>query len=291
MPPSTSGGAAGGLLPLADRTAVIVATYNWPEALELVVWGLAVQTRRPARVIIADDGSGPTTRECIERLARETGLDLVHVWHEDRGFRKSEILNRAVVAATEDYLIFTDGDVIPRDDFVATHLEYARPDRFLVGMTVRLPADVSARITPAVVQAGQATDLRWLRAQGFRAGRYALRFSRRRWWNTLLDALTPTPPRWRGGNASTWREHIIAVNGFDMEMGYGGQDAELGDRLENIGVRPVRLRFRTPTVHLHHERPWRDPAMVRSNREHRHRVREGATHRARAGIAELQGQA
>lgn len=271
-----------------ENTAVIVATYNWPQALELVVWGYAVQTVRPGRVIIADDGSGPETLACIERLRAETGLDLVHVWHEDRGFRKSEILNRAVLAAHEDYLIFTDGDVIPRDDFVATHLAYARADRFLVGMTVRLPADVSARITPDIVRAGLATDLAWLRSQGFRPGRYALRFSRRRWWNTVLDAVTTTPARWRGGNASTWREHIVAVNGFDMEMGYGGQDAELGDRLENIGVRPMRLRFRTPTVHLYHDRPWRDPAMVRANRDHRHKVRAGTTRRARAGIAELQ---
>ena len=48
-------------------------------------------------------------------LLCETGPDIEHVWHEDRGFRKCEILNRAILAASADYLIFTDGDTIPAD--------------------------------------------------------------------------------------------------------------------------------------------------------------------------------
>lgn len=272
---------------MTPDAAVIIATYNWPRALELVLWGYAVQSVRPARVIVADDGSGPDTGALVERMRGETGLDLLHVWHEDHGFRKSEILNRAVLAAREPYLLFTDGDVIPRDDLVAMHVRHAERRSFLVGMTVRLPADISGRLTPEDVRAGRATDLAWLRRQGFRPGRHALRFARREGWNALLDALTPTPPRWRGGNSSAWREHILAVNGFDMEMGYGGQDAEIGDRLENLGIRPKRLRFRTCTVHLDHERPWRDPETMRRNREHRHAVRSGTATRARAGIGEL----
>jgi glycosyltransferase involved in cell wall biosynthesis len=266
---------------------VVIATYNWPQALELVLWGYAVQTHRPAEVVIADDGSGPATRALIERMRVETGLPLRHVWHEDRGFRKSEILNRALLAAETDYLIFTDGDVIPRDDFVATHVRYAAPGRYLCGMTVRLPPGVSARITPDDVRAGRATELGWLRQQGFRPGRHALRFSRRRWWNTVLDALTPTPARWRGGNSSTWRAYLLAVNGFDMEMGYGGQDAEIGERLDNLGIRPRRIRFRAVSVHLYHERPWRDDAVVEANRAHRVQVRARGVTRARRGIAEL----
>lgn len=266
---------------------MIIATYDWPRALELALWGYAVQTTRRFQVIVADDGSGPETRALIERMRTETGLDLVHVWHPDTGFRKSEILNRAILVAERDYLIFTDGDLIPRDDFVATHLRLARRGTYLAGMTVRLPEAVSAAITPEVVRAGHATDLAWLKARGFRPGRHALRFSRRGWFNALMDRVTPTPPRWRGGNASAWREDLVAVNGFDMEMGYGGQDAEIGDRLDNLGIQPVRIRFRAPTVHLWHERPWRDEAGFQRNTAHRHQVRAGGVTRARTGLAEL----
>jgi len=270
------------------EAAVIIATYNWPRALELALWGFAAQSVRGFEVIVADDGSGPDTAALVARMRPATGLTIQHVWHPDRGFRKSEILNRAIAAAEREYLIFTDGDLIPRDDFVATHLRLARRGAYLAGMTVRLPAPVSEAITPEDVRDGRATDLRWLRARGLRPGRHVMRFSRRRWWNTLMDRLTPTPARWRGGNASAWRDDLVAVNGFEMSMGYGGQDAEIGDRLDNRGVRPIRVRFRAPTVHLYHERPWRDAEEMRRNREHRLRVRASGTTRAIRGLAELE---
>jgi glycosyltransferase involved in cell wall biosynthesis len=270
------------------ESAVIIATYNWPRALELALWGLAGQTDRRFRVVVADDGSGPETAALLDRMRGETGLDITHVWHEDRGFRKSEILNRAILATEADYLVFTDGDLIPRDDFVATHHRLAQRGRYLVGMTVRLPEHLSARISADDVRAGRATDLPWLRAQGFRPGRHAMRFSRSWRFNTIMDHVTTTPPRWRGGNASAWRDDLVTVNGFEMQMGYGGQDAEIGDRLDNLGVRPLRVRFRAPTVHLWHERPWRDEAMVQQNREHRQEVRASGATRARMGLAEVQ---
>lgn len=268
--------------------AVILSTYNWPRALELSLWGYAVQSHPGFSVTIADDGSGPETRALVERIAAETGLRIRHVWQEDRGFRKSEILNRAIASTDCEYLIFSDGDTIPRRDFVEVHAEHAEAGRFLAGGYVKLPADVSRRITVHDVRTGRATDLAWLRRHGFRPGRRNLRFPRSRAWATLLDHLTPTARRWHGNNASTWREHLLEVNGFDMDMGYGGQDAALGDRLENLGVRPKRIRYRAPTVHLDHDRPWRDPAGVQRNVEIRQRIRRTGEVRAPRGIAELE---
>ncbi|MDZ4674666.1 MAG: glycosyltransferase [Gemmatimonadota bacterium] len=269
------------------EAAVIIATYNWPAALELALLGFARQTDRRFRVVVADDGSSPETRATIDRVRSETSIEIGHVWHPDQGFRKSEILNRAIVASPEPYLIFTDGDLIPRDDFVSTHLSLARPGRYLAGMTVRLPEAVSTAITPAVVRAGSATDLGWLRGQGFAPGRHRFRFSRNWRFNSVMDRITTTPARWRGGNASAWREDLLKVDGFDMEMGYGGQDAEIGDRLDNLGLRAVRVRFRAPTVHLWHQRPWRDEEGFRQNTVHRHHVRATGTTRARSGISAL----
>src|SRR6476619_1563465 len=113
------------------RVSVIITTYNQPEQLEKVMWGYAGQRGAKFELIIADDGSSPATTEVIDRVAAQSGLDVLHIWHEDSGFRKTEILNRAIVAAQEEYLIFSDGDCIPRDDFVATHARLARPGCFL----------------------------------------------------------------------------------------------------------------------------------------------------------------
>ena len=269
------------------RVAVILATYNQPRWLEKVLWGYAVQTHRDFTVVIADDGSGPETAEVIERVRRDAGLDIQHVWHEDRGFRKSEILNRAIVAANADYLIFSDGDCIPREDLVAVHVRFAAPGRFLSGGYLKLPAAVSERITIDDIRAGRVSDMSWLRAAGWNPGHRALRLTRSPALAALLDAITPTSPTWNGHNASTWRAAIVEANGFDLDMPYGGQDRALGERLVNLGLRGRQIRHRAPCMHLDHGRPYRDQAKIEANLAIRSRIKRNHETRARLGIAEL----
>ncbi len=119
------------------RISVIISTYNSPEWLEKVLWGYAAQTDHQFEILIADDGSHDATRRRIDSLRTPTQLTIQHVWHEDRGFRKCTILNRAIDAATGDYLIFSDGDCIPRADFIATHRRLAQPGRFCPVVTLK----------------------------------------------------------------------------------------------------------------------------------------------------------
>ncbi|HEX8694976.1 MAG TPA: glycosyltransferase [Longimicrobium sp.] len=269
------------------RISVVVSTYEKPAFLERVLWGYAVQSDRDFELVVADDGSGPETAELIRRMRREAGLELLHVWHEDRGFRKSEILNRAIVAAAGDYLVFTDGDCIPRRDLVHVHRKLARPGRYLAGGYLKLPQIVSERIGVDDVVSGRVADLGWLRAQGWRPGRRALRLVRSRPLAAFFDRLTPTAAHFHGNNASTWREALLAVNGFEGEMGYGGLDRALGYRLENAGVKGVQVRHRAVALHLHHDRPYRRPEVVARNREILAAIRREGLVRARRGIAEL----
>lgn len=267
--------------------SVIFTTYNSPRALELVLWGFAAQSRRDAQIVVADDGSGDETRAVIGRLHDQTGLEILHVWHPDQGFRKTEILDRAILAARGDYLIFTDGDCIPRRDFVETHGALAEPGRFLSGGYLKLPREVSEAITPDDVRSGRVADPRWLRSAGWKPGRRALRLTGIRPLATLLDVATPTKPTWNGHNASCWREDLVRVNGYDLEMAYGGLDRAVGECLENAGVRGKQLRHRAPVLHLHHERPYVDPEKWRHNRELRRRIRREGVTRAPRGLAEL----
>jgi glycosyltransferase involved in cell wall biosynthesis len=269
------------------RVSVVLSTYNQPRWLEKALWGYAAQRCPDFELLIADDGSGPETADVIERLRVRSGLRLVHVWHEDRGFRKTEILNRAVLAAGGDYLIFSDGDCIPHPDFVATHARLARPRRFLSGGYLKLPVSVSERITEDDVRSARAFYPSWLRGQGWRAGRRTLRLPRSVAVATLLDGLTPTRATWNGHNASTWREAIVAVNGFDLEMGYGGEDRALGERLVNLGFRGRGVRFRAPCLHLDHPRPYADPDVISANRRVREEIRRSHDVRTQRGLAEV----
>ncbi len=260
------------------RVSVIISTYNQPAWLEKVLWGYSAQTHRDFEVLIADDGSGLETRAAVERMRRETGLTIRHVWHEDLGFRKCAILNRAICEATGNYLIFTDGDCIPRRDFVAIHAAFAQPGYLLSGGAVRLSLKLSQQITRDDILSGRALDVRWLRAQGIPRSRKLWKLAAGTRWGAVCARLNPTRPTWNGGNASTWKSALVAVNGFNENMQYGGEDRELGERLVNFGVRAKCLRYRAVCVHLEHSRRYVSEDGVRRNLEIRKEIRRsGAT--------------
>ncbi len=264
---------------------VVLATYEQPRYLSLVLEAYACQERRPDEIIVADDGSGPETARVIEESASRFGLPLLHLWQPDRGFRKTLILNRAVRAASAEYLIFSDGDCLPRRDFVKVHAELARSGRFLAGSAVRLGPEVSRSLGVDDVRTGRFASLRWLRGQGERPGRRALRFVPRP-MGALLDFLSPTRATWSGGNASVARQEIVRVNGFDLDLGYGGEDRIFGERLRNAGVRGVQIRHRALLVHLDHGRPYRDPEQVRRQKNLRRAIQGGGGIRASQGLQE-----
>ena len=268
-----------------EQVSVVLSTYEQPRSLALALRGYARQTLSDFEVIVADDGSGPETASVVRRAA-DQGLDVRHVWHEDRGFRKTESLNRAIVAAHGAYLIFSDGDCIPREDFVATHIRLAEPDRFLSGGYLKLPESVTRAVDETAIDTGQAFDASWLRRKGYRPGRRALRLTRSLMLAHALDAITPTRPSWNGHSASTSKEHLLSVNGFDLDMGWGGLDRAVGERLENAGVRGKQIRHRAVCVHLHHERPYKDPAATKANRAIRDRIRRHRETRAPRGLQE-----
>jgi glycosyltransferase involved in cell wall biosynthesis len=269
------------------RISVVLSTYNRAWDLERVLWGYAAQRDRDFQVVVADDGSGPDTAALVCRMRRESGLRLVHVRHDDRGFRKTEILNRAVAAAAGDYLLFSDGDCIPRPDLVAVHRAMARPGRFLSGGYLKLPRALSDAITVDDVVSGRVWSQRWLRAGGWRPGRRALRLLPWAGPARLLDAVTPTAALFPGNNASVWREAVERVNGFDLGAGYGSEDKMLAYRLMNAGLRGVQLRHRAVCLHLDHDRPYRDRAVERRNRALLAGLRRDGVVRAAAGLAEM----
>jgi glycosyltransferase involved in cell wall biosynthesis len=269
------------------RLSVIVSTYDRPAFLEKVLRAYSAQSDKDFELVVADDGSGPSTSEVIARARAERNLSIVHVWHADNGFRKSLILNRAIEAASGEYLIFTDGDCIPREDLVATHRRLAERGRYVAGGYIKLPQTISETITPDDIDSGRVTDLAWLKSKGWKPGRRAFRLTRSPFIARLFDAITPTAADFQGNNASTWREALYAVNGFESEMGYGGLDQALGYRLQNAGIKGMQARHRAVTMHLYHDRPYRDVEVIARNRAIMKRIRSDGESRARTGLAEL----
>lgn len=248
------------------KVSVIISTYNSPEWLEKVLWGYECQNYANFELLIADDGSAAPTKTVIERFKSASSLHIRHVWHADEGFQKSKILNRAILASKGDYLIFSDGDCIPRKDFVEVHVQQAQPGYFLSGGYVKLPMETSKAINRQAVFSGNAFDVQWLRAHGYKKCFKQLKLCSSGWKERVLNALTTCKATWNGHNSSGWKSDLVSVNGFNEDMQYGGQDRELGERLKNKGIRSIQIRYSAICIHLDHKRGYATASSIEKNR-------------------------
>lgn len=266
------------------KASVIMSTYNSEEWLEKVIWGFSVQSELDFEIVIADDGSGPKTRELLDRLRPMIPMPLIHVWQEDNGFQKSQILNKAIVASNSDYLIFTDGDCIPRKDFVETHLKHREKGYFLSGGYFMLPMNISQAISKDDIIYQRCFDIEWLISEGLPKSFKNNKLTAAGLLAKFLNFITPTKATWNGHNASGWKEDLVFINGFNQEMQYGGQDRELGERLFNKGLKAKQIRYSAIVIHLDHARGYVNEATWKKNFAIRESTRKNKVVRTPVGI-------
>lgn len=247
------------------KISVIVSTYNAEKWLEKVLIGYSCQTYSDFEVIIADDGSRDSTRALIEKYAANYPVPLRHLWHEDQGYRRQEILNVAIVEAKNEYILMTDGDCIPRKDFVEVHAKNAQRGRFLSGGYCKLSMKVSEEITEEDILSENCFDVKWLKSKDKLGFSQTLKLSSDGVLGTILDTVTPTNPSFNNCNSSAFRDDMIAINGYDERMKYGGPDREFGERLENNGIKGMQIRHKAICLHLDHARGYKTPESLAAN--------------------------
>ncbi|HXK75492.1 MAG TPA: glycosyltransferase family 2 protein [Bacteroidaceae bacterium] len=264
--------------------SVILTTYNHPIWLEKVLWGYEAQTTHDFEIVIADDGSRDDTRDTIARMQSLVSYPIQHIWHKDDGFQKCVIMNKSILASKADYLLFSDGDCIPREDYIAMHLSQREPGRFLSCGYYKLDLELSKAITKENILNGDCFDLSWLKAHGLPSTFKNNKFTRQSWKVKLLNAITTTKPTWNGHGASTWKKHVLETNGFDERMQYGGQDREFGERLENMGIHGKQVRYSSTVLHLDHGRGYATPESIAKNKAIRKQTRTQGVQRTPYGI-------
>lgn len=270
------------------KVSVIITTYNEPEWLRKVIWGYELQTHKEFELIIADDGSGEETRSIINEFKNSSSITIKHIWHPDNGYRKCTILNKAILASESNYLIFSDGDCIPRKDFVETHVKHSKPGYFLSGGAVRLPMNLSHKITQDNIASLSAFSLEWLQNNGLPKSIKSLKLTQDLNIAKIMNFITPAKATWNGGNSSGWKKDILSVNGFNEDLHYGGQDREFGERLVNIGVKSKQIRYSAVCLHLDHKRPYKTTESIRKNKTIRRIVRKTKNALTMNGIIKLE---
>ncbi len=231
---------------------IVMAAYNNTRDMRLVFDGYCQQTWKDFSLCVADDGSGPEVVELVEAY-RTKGLNIRHCWHEDKGFRRAEILNKGIESSTADYLVFTDNDCIPSRHFVEDHVQAAERGKFVVGRRVDLYSPVSDRLRSYDLSVARLERPLWLIYQsavkGLKRPEMALRppgFLSRLWSRKVMPAV--------GANMAVWRDDLLMVNGFDADyQGYGMEETDLEWRLLASAVESKSLLGRAALFHLYHE--------------------------------------
>jgi glycosyltransferase involved in cell wall biosynthesis len=229
------------------QCSLIITTFNWPEALSLVLLSVESQTTHPDEIIIADDGSNKDTKITIENFSKNSLIPIIHSWQNDKGFRLSKSRNRAIAKAKFEYIIVIDGDMILNKNFIKDHKKFAMKNTYLQGSRVLLQPAFSNNV---------------LKNKFFNKPSFFSNDSKNKFNIIRFPILTlvlsikknQNLNRIRGCNFSLFKEDIIKVNGFNEEFKtWGKEDSEFVQRLFNNGVFRRNLKFSGIQYHLFHK--------------------------------------
>ena len=234
--------------------SILLATYNWPQALKLCLESLATQTDNHFEIIIADDGSTQETKQLIESIKLIHPISINHLWQEDQGFRKTLILNQAINAAHGDYLVFLDGDCIVQPDFVARHRALAQKGYLVTGSRILIDQSLTTQLLswPNWDFKRFAEKLLSYRLSGginkywplkIKLGNGSWRDYQKFIWRRI-----------KGCNMACWKADAKAINGFDESMtGWGHEDADFVFRLQRHHIKRKSGSWSTEVLHLFHQ--------------------------------------
>ena len=207
---------------------------------------VARQRTPPQEIVIADDGSGTSTIAVIESFARVHSAPVRLVQQPHEGFRVARLRNLAIAAATCDYLVFIDGDMLLHEAFMADHVRFARRGHYTQGVRLHADAALTARLIAA------PADFPTVSTPGLGGLRRAYLLQSAALGGLLRYAANGFIAL-KACNLGAWREDLVRVNGFNEDMiGWGPEDKELCARLEHAGVRRQTLLFGGIACHLHH---------------------------------------
>lgn len=259
--------------------SLIIATYNWPEALRLCLNSILRQTILPSEIIIADDGSDERTAKLIHDFAQKTSIPILHEWHEDKGFRKTIVLNRAILKASTPYIIQIDGDIVASSHFIEDHIRMAEQGCFIRGTR----ANLNAKTTISILDKGKLSitnKLQLIMKQPTNTLRLYPRIAQ------FATRKEMSGRRVKGCNMSFWKKDLIDINGYDNNLqGWGHEDEELSWRLVNLGRQKKIIKFSAIAYHLHHKQLSRKEEP--HHRDFMQKIKEEKITRTNNGLEEI----
>ena len=239
------------------KVSVVVTTYNWESALKSALRSIAQQTVVPYEVIVADDGSKESMRAMIVEIAKDYPVILKHSWQEDTGFRLARSRNLAIAAATGDYVIILDGDMVVNKHFIVDHVLAAKTGCYVQGSRILTQPEFDADKLLL-----EHKDPHFF-SKGIARRRHTLRIP---WISNIFLKLSEGQKTTgvKGCNQGWWKKDLIAINGYDERfLGWGREDNDILLRAYRMGLKRRDIRFAGLATHIYHNE--RHPEGVNPN--------------------------
>ena len=238
--------------------SVIVAIYSDLEALSLIINSLLEQTYIPDEIIITEDAEHSHIKAYIEQLNHQK---IIHLTQKDDGWRKERALNNAIKVVTSDYLIFIDGDCVPYNTFVASHLQLSEPNTALCGRRTE-PGPVfgkQLRTGELSIENFQNSYLKnyfSLSKDEIRHYDEGLYFAPDSFIFNTIHRYGRKNSHIVGCNWSCSKKDIEMINGYDEDftLPTTGEDTDVERRLRHFGIKMKSCRNAANVIHLYHEK-------------------------------------
>ena len=154
----------------------------------------------------------------------------------------------AIAKATGNYIVFMDGDCIPRSSFIADHMEIANKACFVQARR----AFVEGSVVSDYLKGKKSLRMLWL------SGKISGRIKTIRWPKPIIKSNCELHGI-LGCNLGIWKQDLIDVNGYDEAFeGWGAEDSDLAARLFHLGKKRRFVYGRAILFHLNHQQLSRD---------------------------------
>lgn len=231
------------------KATLIVSIYKNITALRTILRSLQLQTEQDFELIISEDGEDTAISNFIK--AYSFSWPTQHLTQPDMGWQKNKALNRAIMAAKTEWLIFIDGDCVLHPRFVEMHVRYKQDNVLLAGKRIKLNKDLSQQLIDGDKK---------LKLIPYLFNRRGCRYVEEAFFISLSHWLRRPVRHLVGSNMSMSKQALLSINGFDEEytLPAVGEDYDIEWRLLAKGYKIVSLRNLAIQYHLYHKENWID---------------------------------
>lgn len=232
--------------------SVIISIYKEINNLEIILNALQKQSYSDFEVIVSEDNNSEKVITFLNEVRPKYTYTIKHASQEDIGFRKTRILNKSLLIADGEYIVFLDGDCIPHYKFLESYHKKLDENTVCLGRRTYL----SEKFTNEIKQSKEKDISKY---SIFKLLSNISRIENAIYF-PLLDKIKHSERLILGCNWGISKKQLLDINGFDEDYQKAGvgEDHDIDWRIRKKGVYFRNIKRSAIVYHLYHKANYND---------------------------------